>query len=500
MDVALVTPPSSSKVKIFKPDLSFLEALQSIYIQGDYAQSYCAESLGLEYIAADLRANDYSVSIIDGCLEETTIDDVVSKVLKLSPSVVGFTGPEGIFHENLAIITKLRLQGFRGHITLGGYYATNAPQEILNKTREIDTLCLGEGEGVMQTLVESVLLNKEINTHPNIAYRDDKKVIVGIPKVHKNLDNLPMPVRDQAAMCIDKGFALGISSSRGCPYARCQFCNAPKGWTARSVNSIVNEIQYLIDEFGISWVTFVDEDFIGSGKSGKLRAAKFAQELIDKNIEIEYMIDCRANVVEYDLFSLLKKSGLRRVFVGFESGTQKILDIYDKGITLEISKRALNILQDLKLEIIPGFIFFDPFSTLEDILESLKFYETIDYYDLSRFANRLHIETCMSIYHLLAKQGRLIRNTPDDMYDFVDPKIREVLYALWHYIVGVFPLYNAYSKNRELLSSREIEYLKNNHTECFKTLLECALKGDEQLNRISEDYLRIASNVSKHSH
>ena len=496
MDVILINPPSTSRInRIFGPNISYFDVLRATYLDEAILNSFPGENLGLQYVAGDLRSRGYNVEIVDACLEEINSDEIVRRVFDASPLVIGFTGPEAIYGENVEIINKLESGGFQGHITMGGDFVTREAMAVLSKLKRLNSVCLGEGEGTMADLVTCLKNGYSMDCLENVAYRSRGKIIIGAPKKWKILDELPWPVRDQASEVLKKGLALSMSTSRGCPYMKCQFCTALKGWRVRGVVSVLDELENLKRQFGIDWITFVDEDFIGEGDPGKQRVKSIAGGIIKRKLNIEYMIDCRVDAVDKELFKLLRESGLKTVFVGFESGVQKILDIYNKGITIDQSIKAMEILQDLGLTTIPGFIFFDPFSSVEEMLRSFEFFRDIRYYDLIRLAHRLHIGRGMPVYNLLLTQNKVKRDTLDDRYDFSDPKIRDIHHVLWRYIREVFPGYLAFSKDRNSLNTNDVEELKNIHMDFFHSLLEQASMGIQHMEALCNLYLKKAAAI-----
>lgn len=95
--------------------------------------------------------------------------------------------------------------------------------------------------------------------------------------------------------------------------------------------------------------------------------------MLARGLQIRFGISCRADNVDRALFERLKKAGLRTVFIGVESGVQRQLDDYQKGITVEQNRAAIKVLQGLGLKVDAGFILFDPYLSLEEAEENLRF-------------------------------------------------------------------------------------------------------------------------------
>ncbi len=128
-------------------------------------------------------------------------------------------------------------------------------------------------------------------------------------------------------------FSLNMVTTRGCPY-KCNWCAKPiygNRYNSRTPEMVVKEIKYLKTKFQIDHIWFADDIF--GLKPGWL--SDFAQLIIAKEIKIKYKIQSRADLLtDEDTVKALAESGCDEVWLGAESGSQKILDAMDKGITV----------------------------------------------------------------------------------------------------------------------------------------------------------------------
>jgi radical SAM superfamily enzyme YgiQ (UPF0313 family) len=147
--------------------------------------------------------------------------------------------------------------------------------------------------------------------------------------------------------------------------------------------------------------------------------------MISRGLKINFSIQCRADDVEEDLFSYLKEAGLRRVFIGIESGVQEVLDRLKKGVTIAENLEALGILKRLGLNMAIGFIMFDPDTKLEDIMDNIAFLKEAGVFRSKQatvdLLNHLQIFAGTPIEETLLKQGRLRGTYLHYEYDMVDP-------------------------------------------------------------------------------
>lgn len=335
-----------------------------------------AENLGLSYIASYLRNNGINVLLIDTNLEGWSAKRAVEEISRIPAKVIGVTVPFQMYAlEALNFISVLK-ERVKVHISIGGIFPTFAYREILERFQSVDSIILGEGEVTFYELVRAIFKEEDWRNIYGIAYKEgnDIKVTPMRPSI-RNLDSLPFPARDNLKRIYEKTKIASIISSRGC-YARCSFCSVVPFYEKlgprirlRSPENVLDELEILVREYNVKNIVFCDGNFTVS----KERASRIAEEIIKRKLKINYAIESRATEVEEDFFKLLKESGLKRIFLGIESGSQTMLERFKKGITVEQNIKALEVLSKLDLYVSPGFIMFDDRTTLEEIQENIRF-------------------------------------------------------------------------------------------------------------------------------
>ncbi|MCD6551737.1 radical SAM protein [Thermotoga sp.] len=339
-----------------------------------------ADHLGLPYIAAYLREKGMSVQIIDTKIEGWSPKQAIEEISKMPTKVIGITLPFQIYAlEVLNFISALR-EKTTAHISVGGIFPTFAYREILERYPCIDSVVLGEGEVTFYDLAKSILENKNWKEIHGIAYRESEGIQnTPFRPLVKDLNGLPFPARDNLPRIYEKTKVASVISSRGC-YASCSFCSVVPFYEKfgprirlRDPENVVDELEMLVKEYKVENVIFCDANFTVS----KERAAKIATEIIRRKLKLRYAIESRVTEVDEKLFKLLKESGLRRVFLGLESGSQSMLNRFRKDVTVEQNLRALEILSKLDLYVSPGFIMFDDRTSLEELQENVRFLRTI---------------------------------------------------------------------------------------------------------------------------
>lgn len=361
MNVLLVVPPYYNKMKVMTSNVK------------EYA--------GVAYVAAVLRKNGYPVEILDADLAGYDVPETVKAILKRKADLIGFSILQVAAYPALEIVKQLRAAGVGVHITAGGHYPTFAREEIFKECPGIDSIVMGEGEYTLLELVRALDHEEDWKRIHGIAYVEDGRVVLTPPRpLIEDLDELPFQARDTLPEVMRRVGPASIITSRGC-YGHCAFCSihafyriSPgKKWRGRSPQNVVDEIEALVKRFGTKIFVFNDDNFVGPGKLGKQRAYGIGEEILKRKLDILYAIPAAVNDVDRELFAFLKKTGLRSVFLGIESMTQRHLNLLNKHTTVEQNEGALRILEELGLFYQIGFILFYPDSTLDEVRYNLRY-------------------------------------------------------------------------------------------------------------------------------
>ncbi|MBK8502378.1 MAG: B12-binding domain-containing radical SAM protein [Saprospiraceae bacterium] len=314
--------------------------------------------LGTLYAASVLDKEGYSLVFQDHCLSKdlTQITDYIRN--QIAPILV-------IYEDGFNYLTKMCLSVMRDvafemiqvakqHGLTVIISSSDATDQFESYHRVgVDYVIHGEGELTLLALIGQ--LKKEGNVYdiPGISYLHQGEVIKTSPKpVLSDLDSLPMPawhLIDYAAykaVWLEKTrpMELNIATTRGCPF-KCNWCAKPiygNRYNSRSVKNVVAEIAYLVENFGVDYFWFCDDIF--GLRPGWVQ--EFSQEINSQGLKIRFKIQSRVDLLlQEDTIDALIESGLDIVWVGAESGSQKILDAMDKGTQVEQIYQATEILR-----------------------------------------------------------------------------------------------------------------------------------------------------------
>jgi radical SAM superfamily enzyme YgiQ (UPF0313 family) len=312
--------------------------------------------LGTLYAAALLRQSGLSVAVFDSMLEDPE-QGFAATMARTRPRIVA------VYEDNFNFLSKMCLSRMReiafrmidtarcseAKVVVNGSDASDHCAEYLE--RGADYVLLGEAEWTLLELVESLLGRSERRAEEidGIAYLDaPSRGVVRTParSLMKNLDLLPFPARDladigryRAAWKNARGFfALNLVASRGCPY-RCNWCAKPiygSSFNVRSPESVTAEMLELRDRFGADFLWFAD-DLFGIQRHW---VHELADRVEEQNAVVPFKMQSRVDLMQEDTVRALRRAGCVEVWMGVESGSQKILDAMDKGTCVSQVEQA----------------------------------------------------------------------------------------------------------------------------------------------------------------
>jgi anaerobic magnesium-protoporphyrin IX monomethyl ester cyclase len=305
--------------------------------------------LGTLYAAALMRENGYKTSLFDTMFIADP-NEVVAKIDDSKPDFFvvyddGFNYLTKMCLTNMreAAFTMCKLAKARGcTVIVSSSDSTDRYAEYLSEGA--DFVIIGEAEHTLLELTTHIKADgHNFSSIQGLAYIENEKVVKtpGRP-VLKDLDSMPLPAWD--LVDIDQYrktwmehagyFSLNMSTTRGCPF-KCNWCAKPiygNRYNSRSPENVVKEIKLLKENYQMDHIWFCDDIF--GLKPGWV--LEFATLLKQENIQIRFKIQSRADLLaEENIVAALAMAGCENVWIGAESGSQKILDAMDKGITVE---------------------------------------------------------------------------------------------------------------------------------------------------------------------
>lgn len=342
--------------------------------------------LGLAYIAAVLRDNGVACRIVDANALRLKTEAVLEEIAAFKPDLVGISLSLFVVKAGKEICAAVkRLPGFE--VCFGGVYASSHHAQLLRET-SAGYVVVGEGE---LTLLE-LCSGKEIGAIEGLAHRAEGRAVANAPRpLIGDLDTLPHPAYDLLPPFavyksrIRRKPMAAIITSRGCPFS-CGFCNSNifgKKFRARSPESVVEEIELLVDTFHVRQIDVLDDNFT----LNLARAERILDLIIERKLDIAINLQngVRADRLTRPIVGKMKQAGVFKVGIGVESGNPEVLRKIVKGLDLEKVKTANAWFKSEGISTSAFFMIGLPYDTEETIRETIRFAVDLDP-DIANFA------------------------------------------------------------------------------------------------------------------
>ena len=330
------------------------------------------EDIGAAYVAGNLNANGHECIF---CQENENLfnlrshlDDTIQYIFFTLYNITS-----NAVYKSCREAKQLRPEII---IVVGGAEATTRRSQVLQECEFIDYMIIGEGETTSHELLSKLEKRQDISNINGIIYR--KKNIVTETSERplvKDIDTIVWP--DRSFLLKKQLTVASISTSRGCP-GRCSFCLTHDIWTywrGRSIENIMNEIRHLYDTYQIDCINFTDASLEDPDKHC-IRLNQLLDGILELDFPLYFSADFRAEFVDKvtpELMDKLKRAGLIRVVVGIESANEADNKLYNKIASVEQNYRITAMFQKKKIPMHPGFINFNPYTTIERLRDNLQY-------------------------------------------------------------------------------------------------------------------------------
>ena len=304
-------------------------------------------SLGLLSLAAYARQHGADVRVVDLTFARG-LGPFDGAFRSFAPQVVGVHTKTLTLPRALAIA---RRAGAGGAFTLaGGPDSSSRPETYL--AGGFDAVATGEGETTLVDILRARAEGESLFGLPGVAFLHQGAVVRGPPRPFlPDLDVLPLPAWDLIDLeeylsrwkRLTGTRRMAVVTSRGCPFD-CSWCSKPtfgRSFRQRSVRSVLQELSELRKLYGVDYVRICDDVF------GIQRhwTEGFMDALIARRWGLQFECLSRADLLRPEILPRWKEAGLRRVFLGVESGSQAMLDLMNRGTTLSQVERAAGALR-----------------------------------------------------------------------------------------------------------------------------------------------------------
>lgn len=350
--------------------------------------------LGLLYIASALRKDGVTVDFIDAFVHGMELEDLLKRIDRERPKVVGISATTMQVRAAVQIAEKIKKRyGDSMYVAIGGPHIS-IDNGFVSRFNCFDFGVYGEGEITFPKVVKEILAGKK----PERLYRGE---------MPENLDVLLLPAREMTDILdyfpVEDPY-ITLLTMRGCPF-KCIFCSriaVSDKLRYRTAKNVVDEIELLMNQYKLSSFVFLDDTFTLK----KSHTMELCNEILSRGLKIKWSCNTRANTVDEELVSLMKKAGCNLILIGVESGDERFRNevinkkISDKDIG-DLRKWCKKYKIPLGCYLMIGF----PGETMQEIRKTIDFAVRFDMDLMSIHTTTVYPGS--KLHEHLAKEGKI---------------------------------------------------------------------------------------------
>jgi len=334
--------------------------------------------LSLAWVAAIAEQAGHEVIIIDARTLKLNKEDVLARLKEFRPDIMGFMMTTYMYRDTLEWITFFKKE-LMVPVVVGGYNLRVYPRESVVPA-EIDFGVVEQAYYTVPALLRELEKGRHFEQVPGLLYKKDGKIEMTPHELEIDFDKFPNPARHLLPNELyaefptqKKNFTVMITSL-GCPF-KCTFCEAGGTiYSPRSPLTVAKEIEECYSKFKIREIDIFDYEFTAS----RNRVLEICNLIREKKLLVEWACRSRVDTVDADLLKEMKDAGCRRIYFGIESGSQNILDGFNKRITLKKVKETMGVCRDLGIQTLGFFLVGVPGETKKTVRQTLRFAKELD--------------------------------------------------------------------------------------------------------------------------
>lgn len=357
---------------------------------------------------------------------EDNIAIMTKYLLDLYPRIVSFYTMCNSYIVSVLLAKELKKRNKDIKIVFGGPQATMSAEATLRAFEFIDAISIGEGELSIEETVEALIGEREYSDVHGLVYRKSGEIVFN--SSYPFLDNEELSkysVKNFEPYDI-KEYA-NIDVGRGCPY-NCSFCSTSIFWGRRyrikSVDSIINEVLELNRKFNVKNFGFEHDMFTGN----RTFIMDFCNKFEKMCKGFTWNCSSRIDTIDDEMIDAFVKAGCKTIFVGIESGSNKMQKILHKNLNLKEVARKIKRLKTRGINLIVSFIYGFKDEGENDFIETIKFIEYLYSIDVNNIQLHLyipltHTEETEKVKGLLYFDKEIVNYEMDNSLEYSDESI-----------------------------------------------------------------------------
>ncbi|GAB4279829.1 MAG: hopanoid biosynthesis associated radical SAM protein HpnJ [Candidatus Rifleibacteriota bacterium] len=333
----------------------------------------------LAYAAAHAHRVGAEVLLVDAIARKINFEDSLRIIATFRPEIVVVETSTPSIESDLKFAETLAASMPDANVAVCGTHVSALPEDVFLKAPSVKAVIIGEYEIPLEELIKAVadrrpfdnlegVYTRKTRIKSRSRYFDDLDARPFVSEIYKRF----LPV--EAYFNPNSHYPMvAVFTGRGCPF-RCSFCVFPQTLTGhqyrkRSVDSIIEEFAFIEENLPKVRGVFIEDDTFTADPE---RVREFCEKFVEKGFRLSWSANSRADVPR-ELLEIMKKSGLRALCTGFETGSQQLLNNIGKGIKLDTMRQFAQNAEAAGVKVHGCFIYGLPGETRKTMIETLNF-------------------------------------------------------------------------------------------------------------------------------
>lgn len=324
---------------------------------------------------------DYNLNLFNRKISNTpsnmiaTFNMIAEELSKIGADAISFYTMCSNFYCCIPIARKFKEICPNTPCLFAGPHATCIAQNILEQYPFIDYVSMGEGEKSVLSIFDAIFSNQDFAGVNGIAFRANDEINIQWNRKERIL-GAKLPQIDLGRYFpVDPSSFITLEGGRGCPFS-CTFCSTQKFWgnvfVVKPVEMLISEMQHYYSKYGANKFS-ISHDLFTANRQYILT---FCQKVCELPFKVEWGCSSRLDVLDEELIAAMIRSGCTDIYIGIESGSQRMQKKISKNLNIDILCETLSLLLSGYVSCILSFIYGYPFEETEDIELTLqKIYE-----------------------------------------------------------------------------------------------------------------------------